>query len=329
MFDVVIIGAGPVGLFCAFESGMLKMKTALIDALPKVGGQCSALYPQKPIYDIPAYPMLLAEDLITNLSKQIAPFHHEIMLGTKINTLSKEEKFFILKSECNKEIITKTVIIAAGGGSLMPNRPPLEGVELFEEGGTIIYSVHSLDKFKDKVVVIAGGGDSAVDFAILLSNVARKIYVIHRRNRFRALDSSVDQMHSCANVEIIVPFQLEGVSGHNGNVDCITVKNIENNSLVELSADFLIPCFGLSMELGHIKDWGLEMDNKHIKVDNSTMMTNITGVFAIGDVATYNGKLKLILTGFAEGAIACHSAYSIVNPGLKLHFEHSTSKGVP
>ncbi|MDZ5762580.1 Ferredoxin--NADP reductase 2 [Candidatus Cyrtobacter comes] len=329
MFDVVIIGAGPVGLFCAFESGMLNMKTALIEALPEIGGQCAALYPQKPIYDIPAHPMLLAEELVSNLKKQIAPFHHEIILNTKVNYLSKKEDFFLLRSECNKEIRTRTVIIAAGGGSLIPNRPPLDHIKLFEEYGSILYSINSLEKFKDKIVVIAGGGDSAVDFAILLSKVARKIYVIHRRNRFRALDASITQMNGCERIETIIPFQLERINGHNGMMDSVIIKNIENDQLIELKTDFLIPCFGLSMDLGPIQDWGFEMNGKYIKVDNSNMMTSTLGVFAIGDVATYHGKLKFILTGFAEGALACHSAYSIVNPGLKLHFEHSTSKGIP
>ncbi len=332
MFDMIIIGAGPVGLFCAFEAGMLNMRVAIIEALGEIGGQCSALYQQKPIYDIPAHPMLLAGQLISNLEQQVAPFKPEIILNTRVESLSKSGEIFTLSSG-NLILETKAVVIAAGGGSFLPNKPPLNDIDIFEQLGAILYTADDIDKFKNKNIVIAGGGDSAVDFALLISKVAKKVYVVHRRNKFRALDASVSAMQKLAEtdgvIELIIPYQLCAINGEHGKISSISVSNIQNNEKLELEADFLIPLFGLSMDIGPIANWGLKMDKKHIEVDNATMMTSVNGVFAIGDIATYSGKLKLILTGFAEAARACHCAYTIVNSGSELHFEHSTSKGLP
>jgi thioredoxin reductase (NADPH) len=329
--DAAIIGAGPVGLFAAFECGMLKLRTVLIDALSEVGGQCSALYPEKPIYDIPAHPAIAAGHLISNLETQIAPFDVPRLLGRRVDRLSGECGAFALHTDKGDEIHCKAVILAAGAGAFGPNRPPLAGLHGFEETGAVQYLVKRREDFRGKRVVIAGGGDSAVDWALSLKDIAAKVYVVHRRPKFRAAPETAAQLDAAAarsEIEMVIPYQLHSLHGTNGALEAVEVADLQGNTR-HLEADRLLPFFGLSMDLGPIATWGLDLQHSHIQVVPSTLETSTPGVFAIGDVATYPGKLKLILQGFAEGAMAAHAIHPIVNPGTALHFEYSTSKGVP
>jgi thioredoxin reductase (NADPH) len=329
--DVAIIGAGPVGLFAAFECGMLKLRSVLVDALSEVGGQCSALYPEKPIYDIPAHPAIAAGHLISNLEAQIAPFDVPRLLGRRVDALSGACGAFTLRTDKGDEIICKAVILAAGAGAFGPNRPPLAGLHAFEDTGAVQYLVKRREDFRGRRVVIAGGGDSAVDWALSLKDVAAKVYVVHRRPKFRAAPETAAQLDAAAargELEMVIPYQLHGLHGTNGALESVIVADLQGNTR-HLEADRLLPFFGLSMDLGPIATWGLDLQHSHIQVAPATLETSTPGVFAIGDVATYPGKLKLILQGFAEGAMAAHAIHPIVNPGTALHFEYSTSKGVP
>lgn len=328
--DIVVIGAGPVGLFAVFEAGMLNMKCHVVDTLDFIGGQCTALYPEKPIYDIPAYPQITGADLITKLEEQIKPFGAEFHLDNQVVKFAKEGDDFLVATSQNKLIKAKAIIIAAGCGAFGPNRPPLENLEAYEARGSVKYLVNKISDYKDKNVVIAGGGDSAIDWVLSLSGVASKVYLVHRRAKFRAAPNSVEKLNILAEkgeVELVVPYQLAGLNGEQGKLQEVVVKDLDGNSKA-LEADYLLPFYGLSMELGPIADWGLNIDKKHIAVDPATMATNLDGVYAIGDIADYAGKLKLILTGFSEAAFAAHQAYKKVFPDKPLHFEYSTTKGV-
>ncbi|MFM7557755.1 MAG: NAD(P)/FAD-dependent oxidoreductase [Alphaproteobacteria bacterium] len=328
--DIVIIGAGPAGLFSIFEAGMLKMKCHVIDTLENIGGQCSALYPEKPIYDIPAHPKILASELIELLEAQANPFHPVYHLNQQVVKISENaDKTFLVETSKDTKILCKAIIIAAGCGAFGPNRPPLENIENYE-GKSIFYSVRSKKEFTDKNVVIAGGGDSAVDWAISLSEIAKKIYLVHRRDKFRCAPDSSQKLKELANagkVELVVPYQLEGLTGDKNILQKVIVKDFDNN-IKELEADYLLPFFGLAMELGPILDWGLNLHKNHIEVNQANMRTNVTGIYAVGDIATYPNKLKLILTGFAECASACHDIFKLIFPDQVYHFEYSTSKGV-
>ena len=328
--DLVIIGAGPAGLFAIFEAGMLKIKSHVIDTLEVIGGQCSALYPEKPIYDIPAHPKILAGDLIQQLEEQAAPFNPTYHLNQRVEKILKNsDGSFLITTSKNTQINCKAIIVAAGCGAFGPNRPPLAGIEEFE-GKSVFYAVRSKAEFADKNVVIAGGGDSAVDWAISLAEIAKKIFVVHRRDKFRCAPESTDRLKklcSDGKVELVVPFQLEGLSGKNGKLEEVIVKDFSEN-IRALPADYLLPFFGLSMELGPIANWDLALHKHHIAVDAVNMQTSEKGIYAIGDIATYENKLKLILTGFAEAATACHDIYKIIFPDQVFHFEYSTSKGV-
>lgn len=330
MYDVAIIGAGPSGLFAGFEAGMLGLSAVIIDTLPYPGGQCSALYPEKPIYDIPAIPAIKAEDLTQNLLKQNEKFKHEMLLSTFVESYSKNaEGVFTLHAVTKKkkiEINAKSVIIAIGGGSFGPNKPPLENIEGYEEK-SVFYMVNNKRQFAGKNVVITGGGDSAVDWAILLSDIAN-VSVVHRRNKFRAHENSLvelNRLFDAGKVKLHAPFQLKSLHGNDGTLSGITIENIDDKSQTEIKADFLLPFFGLAMEIGPIKDWGFDFEKNYIKVEPSTMQTSIEGIFAIGDIATYKGKLKLILCGFAEAATACYGVRSYLYPDKSFHFEYSTS----
>lgn len=333
--DVAVIGAGPVGLFAVFECGMLKMRCHVIDALDATGGQCVALYPEKPIYDIPAFPRIDAQDLIDNLEAQAAPFDPVYHLGQQVvGCTETPDGDFLLETTTGTRIQAKAVMIAAGAGAFGPNKPPLEGLERFEAAGPgqgVHYFVKRREDFRDKRVVIAGGGDSAVDWAISLSEVAASVQVVHRRPKFRAAPETVAQMHALADagkVEMVVPYQLHGLDGTAGALHAVEVATLDGE-VRRLEADALLPFFGLAMKLGPIADWGLNLDKTHIAVDPTTCVTNKDGIYAVGDVATYPTKLKLILTGFAEVAHAAHAIRPRVYPDQELHFEYSTTSGVP
>ena len=329
--DVAIIGAGPVGLFAAFECGMLKLRACLVDALGEVGGQCAALYPEKPIYDIPAHPAIAAGHLISNLEAQIAPFNTPRLLARRVDRLDGQAGAFTLHTDRGDTIACKAILLAAGAGAFGPNRPPLNDLHAYEETGAVQYLVRKREAFRDRHVVIAGGGDSAVDWALSLKDVARKIYVVHRRPKFRAAPETTAQLDAAAarnEIELVIPYQLHALEGAGGQLQSVVVVHLDGTTRT-LPADRLLPFFGLSMDLGPIATWGLDLQHSHIHVTPATCETSTPGIFAIGDVATYPGKLKLILQGFSEAAMAAHAIHPIVHPGTALHFEYSTSKGVP
>jgi thioredoxin reductase (NADPH) len=329
--DIVVIGAGPVGLFAVFQAGMLKMRCHVVDTLEMIGGQCTALYPEKPIYDIPGYPAIEAAELINRLEEQAASFEPVYHLGQQVVALKQLQSHeWEVTTSTHTVIRCKAVIIAAGCGAFGPNRPPLDGLEQYE-GSSIFYLVRRKEDFRGKRVVIAGGGDSAVDWALSLADVAEKLYVVHRRPKFRAAPESCAQLDALAaagKVEMVIPYQLHGLRGEGSQLTGVEVATLAGETRM-LDADVLLPFFGLAMELGPIADWGLNLDKGHILVDSGTLQTSAQGVFAIGDIAHYPHKLKLILCGFSEAAMACHSIYPIVHPGEVLHFEYSTTKGVP
>jgi thioredoxin reductase (NADPH) len=328
--DVAIIGAGPVGLFAVFELGMLKLSSVLIDALTDIGGQCSALYPEKPIYDIPGYPAIEAGELIARLDAQIAPFAAPRLLARRVEGLSGGPGDFLLTTDQGDNIHAKAVIISAGAGAFGPNRPPLDGLPAYEATGAIQYHVRRREDLRGKRVVIAGGGDSAVDWALALKDIAH-VSVVHRRPKFRAAPESADQLDAAAargEIEMIIPYQLQALHGSGGRLDTVEVATLKGEAR-HLPADVLLPFFGLSMDLGPIAAWGLDREGAHIRIEPSTCRTSLPGVFAIGDVASYAGKLKLILQGFSEAAMAAHAIFPIVRPDEALHFEYSTTKGIP
>jgi thioredoxin reductase (NADPH) len=328
--DIAIVGAGPVGLFAVFQCGMLAMKTVLIDALDETGGQCSALYPEKPIYDIPAHPAIDAGELIARLEQQIRPFAAPRLLGRRVETLAGAPGAFVLTTDLGDTIRAKAVLIAAGAGAFGPNRPPLEGLDAFERTGAVQYFVRRREDFRGKRVVIAGGGDSAIDWALALKDFSR-VSVVHRRAKFRAAPESAGQLDAAVargEIELILPYQLHALHGANGVLSAVEVATLKGETK-KIPADVLLPFFGLSMDLGPIAGWGFSVERHHVKVDPATCETSTPGIFAIGDVVTYPGKLKLILQGFAEAAVAAHAMYAIVHPGQALHFEYSTTKGVP
>jgi thioredoxin reductase (NADPH) len=329
--DVAIIGAGPVGLFAVFECGMLRMKSVVVDALDALGGQCTALYPEKPIYDIPAHPAIAGADLIARLEEQAAPFAPAYLLGRRVERLAREGEVITLGTSAGDTIRCKAVIIAAGAGAFGPNRPPLDGLPGYEGSGAVRYLVARREEFRGKRVVIAGGGDSAVDWALSLKDIAAKVTVVHRRAKFRAAPETAAQLDAAAargEVDLAIPYQLHGLKGDGSTLEAVTLATLKGEER-DIPADHLLAFFGLSMELGPIAEWGLGLDRSHIAVQPATCATNIDGVFAIGDIATYPGKLKLILQGFSEAAMAAHAIHPRVFPGEALHFEYSTSKGVP
>ncbi|MEE8499789.1 MAG: NAD(P)/FAD-dependent oxidoreductase [Kiloniellales bacterium] len=329
--DVAIVGAGPVGLFAVFECGMLGLDCHLIDPLEVVGGQCVALYAEKPIYDIPAIPKLMANELIERLAAQAAPFAPVYHLSQQVVALEPDGRGWRLETSQGTRIEARAVMIAAGVGAFGPHRPPLAGIERFE-GKSVFYMVARREDFRDKRVVIAGGGDSALDWVLSLAEIAAKIYVVHRRPKFRGAPESVARMQALAEtgavVEIVVPYQLHALEGRDGALEAVVVATRKGETR-RLEADVLLPFYGLSMNLGPIADWGLELEHHQIVVDPATCETNNAGIFAIGDIASYPGKLKLILSGFSEAAMAAHAIYKLVHPDQELHWEYSTTKGVP
>lgn len=330
--DVIIIGAGPVGLFSIFECGMLRLKCHVVDALDRPGGQCTALYPEKPIYDIPGFPKIAAQDLIDRLEAQGGPFHPVFHWNQQAVSLEKKDELhWVLTTSQNLKIQAKAIVIAAGGGAFGPNRPPLEDLERFE-GKSVFYSVKSRQAFKGKRVVIAGGGDSAVDWALALQETATRVSVVHRRPKFRAAPENEAQLKALAEtgkIDLVIPYQLHRLEGSSdGHLTAVVVKSLGGEEKT-IAADVLLPFFGLSMDLGPLAQWGLTLEQQHISVVHETCQTNLPGVYAIGDIATYPGKQKLILCGFAEAAQVAHAIRARLFPGEQFHFAYSTTSGLP
>lgn len=328
--DILIIGAGPTGLFAVFEAGLLKLKCHLIDALPQPGGQCSEIYPKKPIYDIPAYPEILAGDLTDKLMEQCKQFQPGFTLGERAETIEKQEDgSFIVTTNKGTKHQAPVVAIAGGLGSFEPRKPLLDNIEDFEDKG-VEYMIKEPEMYRNKHVVIAGGGDSALDWSIFLTDVAESVTLVHRRNEFRGhLDSveKVQELKNLGKINLITPAEITAISGDS------KLRNVEITKEGEapfiLETDHFIPLFGLSPKLGPIADWGLEIEKNAIKVNNALdYQTNIPGIFAIGDVNTYPGKLKLILCGFHEATLMCQAAYQIINPGKKYVLKYTTVSGV-
>jgi thioredoxin reductase (NADPH) len=329
--DILIIGAGPTGLFTVFEAGLLKLKCHLIDALPQPGGQCAEIYPKKPIYDIPGFPEVLAGDLVTNLMEQIKAFQPGFTLGERADTLEKlEDGSFIVTTNKGTKHHAPIVAIAGGLGSFEPRKPQLENLTKFEDNG-VAYMIKDPEVYRNKKVLIAGGGDSALDWTIFLAEVASEVTLVHRRNEFRgALDSveKVQELKNLGKVNLITPAEVVALNGDD-TLTSVTVKKTTTEEEIQIDVDNFIPLFGLSPKLGPLADWGLEIEKNAIKVDNTLdYQTNIPGVFAIGDVNTYPGKLKLILCGFHEATLMCQSAYQIIHPDKKYVMKYTTVGGV-
>ena len=327
--DILIIGAGPTGLFTVFEAGLLKLKCHILDALPQPGGQLSELYPKKPIYDIPGFPEVLAGDLVNNLMEQIKQFEPGFTLGERAETIDKQEDgSFIVTSNKGKKFHASVVAIAGGLGSFEPRKPLIQDIEFYENKG-VKYFIKNPEKFRNKRVVIAGGGDSALDWSVFLSNVASEVTLIHRRNEFRgALDSveKVQELKNAGKIKLITPAEVIGLNGAE-HLESIIIE--ENGAQRTIPTDYFIPLFGLTPKLGPIANWGLEIEKNAIKVNNALdYQTNIPGIFAIGDVNTYPGKLKLILCGFHEATLMCQAAYQIINPGKKYIMKYTTVSGI-
>jgi thioredoxin reductase (NADPH) len=326
--DILIIGAGPTGLFTVFEAGLLKLKCHLIDALPQPGGQCSELYPKKPIYDIPGFPEILAGDLTSNLLEQGKQFQPGFTLGERAETIEKQEDgSFIVTTNKDTQHHAPIIAIAGGLGSFEPRKPKLEGIENYEDKG-VSYFIKDPEVYRNKKVVIAGGGDSALDWSIFLADVASEVTLVHRRNEFRgALDSvdNVQELKLLNKINLITPAEITALHGEN-KIEGVAVTKDGETQIIE--ADAFIPLFGLSPKLGPIGDWGLEIEKNAIKVDTLDYQTNIPGIYAIGDVNAYEGKLKLILCGFHEATLMCQSAYKRLNPGKKFVLKYTTVSGI-
>lgn len=327
--DILIIGAGPTGLFAVFEAGLLKLKCHLIDALPHPGGQCSEIYPKKPIYDIPGFPEILAGDLTHNLLKQIEPFQPGFTLGERADTIEKlEDGTFVITTDKGTKHHAPIVAIAGGLGSFEPRKPPIPNISLFEENG-VEYIIRDPEMYRNKNIVISGGGDSALDWSIFLTDIAKTVTLIHRRNEFRgALDSveKVQELKNLGKIQLVTPAEVVGLVG-NGALQEVVIK--QDNEIINRECDHFIPLFGLAPKLGPIGNWGLEIEKNAIKVDNTLdYQTNIPGIYAIGDVNTYPGKLKLILCGFHEATLMCQSAYQRIFPNKRYVMKYTTVGGV-
>lgn len=327
--DILIIGAGPTGLFTVFEAGLLKLKCHLIDALPQPGGQCAEIYPKKPIYDIPAFPEILAGELVANLMKQIEPFQPGFTLGERAETIEEQEDgSFVVTTNKGTRHQAPIVAIAGGLGSFEPRKPPIANIQDFEDKG-VAYMIKDPEVYRDKKIVLAGGGDSALDWTIFLAEVASEVTLVHRRNEFRgALDSveKVQELKDKGRVKLITPAEVTNLIGEN-SLEGITVRRGEEE--IDIACDAFIPLFGLAPKLGPIANWGLEIEKNAIKVDNSLdYQTNRPGIYAIGDVNTYPGKLKLILCGFHEATLMCQSAYQRIFPDKRYVMKYTTVGGV-
>ena len=326
--DIIIVGAGPTGIFTVFEAGLLKLKCHLIDALPQPGGQCSEIYPKKPIYDIPGFPEILAGDLTKNLLEQCKQFEPGFTLGERAEEIKKDDSgMFTVTTNKGTKHQAPIVAIAGGLGSFEPRKPQIENIAFYEDKG-VEYIIKDPEIYRNKKVVIAGGGDSALDWSIFLANINAKVTLVHRRNEFRGALDSVEKVRELKNqnkINIITPAEITKLNGEDKlNSIIITKDNIET----EVAVDHFIPLFGLSPKLGPIANWGLDIEKNAIKVNTFDYQTNIPGIFAIGDVNTYPGKLKLILCGFHEATLMCQTAYKIINPGKKYVLKYTTVSGI-
>lgn len=327
--DICIIGAGPVGLFAVFEAGLLKMRCHLIDVLPQVGGQLSEIYPHKPIYDIPGYPSINAQDLIDEQMKQIAPFNPTFTLGERVENLEKQDdcSYHVIGSE-GTLIHCQVVVIAGGLGCFEPRKPDLENLARFEKSN-VHYMVRNPESFRDKKIVIAGGGDSALDWTIFLADVAKEVTLVHRNDSFRGAPDSADKVYKMAQegkINLLLSHNLISLQG-NGSLQSVNMTNKQKEEVV-VNTEHFIPLYGLSPKLGPIADWGLNIDKNAIEVDTFDYSTNVERIYAIGDINTYPGKLKLILCGYHEAALMCQSAFKYVYPNQKLSFKYTTVNGV-
>lgn len=327
--DILIIGAGPVGLFAVFEAGLLKMRCHLVDALPVAGGQLAEIYPKKPIYDIPGFPSVLAGELVDNLLKQIEPFQPGFTLGERAEKLEQgEDGRFVLTTNRGTQIQAPVIAIAAGLGCFEPRKPPLENLDRFEDKG-VEYIIRDPEIYRNKRVVLAGGGDSALDWTIYLAELASEVTLIHRRKEFRGAPDSVEKVMELAHhgkIDLLTDSQAIALRG-NGHLTDVVIENQEKGEIIR-PTDHFIPLFGLSPELGPLAKWGLNIDKNAIEVNTFDYSTNVPGIYAIGDINTYPGKLKLILCGFHEATLMCQSAFKRVYPDKKLSFKYTTVNGV-
>lgn len=327
--DIIIIGAGPCGLFTVFEAGLLKLRCHIVDVLPQVGGQLTEVYPKKPIYDIPGFPSILAGELIDNLMKQIEPFKPSFTLGERAEKIERtDNNHFILTTHKGTQITAPVIAIAAGLGCFEPKRPPFSRVNEFEDKG-IDYMIRNPEKYRDKDVIISGGGDSALDWALYLADVAKSVALVHRRSTFRGHLDSVQKLTDLASegkIQLITDAEIIGVNGEN-SLEQVVIQQQEKG-VYTYNTQFWIPLFGLSPQLGPICDWGLNIDKKAISVNTRDYSTNVEGIYAIGDINTYDGKLKLILCGFHEATIMVQSAYDRINPDKKRVLKYTTLNGV-
>lgn len=327
--DICIIGAGPVGLFAVFEAGLLKMRCHLVDALPQVGGQLSEIYPKKPIYDIPGFPSVLAGELVDNLMKQIEPFNPTFTLGERVDALEKlEDGSFIVTTSENTKIEAKAIVIAGGLGCFEPRKPEVENLLAFEGKG-ISYMILDPEKYRGKKVVLAGGGDSALDWAIFLADIVEELYLVHRSETFRGAPDSAEKVFELAKlgkINLVLNSNVTKIDG-NETLESVVITDKDKVETI-VSADHFIPLFGLSPKLGPIAEWNLNIDKNAIEVNVEDYSTNIDGIYAIGDINTYPGKLKLILCGFHEGALMAQSAFKKVYPDQKLSFKYTTVNGI-
>jgi thioredoxin reductase (NADPH) len=325
--DVLIIGAGPCGLFAVFELGLLEMKTHLVDILDKIGGQCAELYPEKPIYDIPGVPFTTAQGLVDSLMTQIKPFTPTFHLQEMVETIEKiGDPLFRVKTDQGKLFEAKVVMIAAGGGSFQPKRPPIPGIEAFEEK-SVFYSVRKMEAFRDQRILIVGGGDSALDWTLNLAPIASHLTLLHRRDQFRAAPDSVNKMMALVGegkIDLVLG-QVASLEGEDGRIAKAIVKRNDGSDF-HIACDALLPFFGLTMKLGPVADWGIELkDGELIPVETAAFESSVPGVFAIGDINWYPGKVKLILSGFHEATLAAQKAYHYVYPNKRLVFQYTTS----
>ncbi|MNU14906.1 Ferredoxin--NADP reductase [compost metagenome] len=329
--DIAIIGAGPVGLFAIFEAGLLKMRCHLIDYLPQVGGQLSEIYPKKPIYDIPGYPSVGAQELVDNLMEQAKPFHPTFTLGERVEEVERRGPAdFLITTNLGTQIEAKAIVIAGGLGCFEPRKPAVADLEKFENGKGVNYMILDPEKFRGQRVVLAGGGDSALDWTIFLADIVSELTLVHRSESFRGAPDSVSKVMELAEkkkINLVLNTNLTSVSG-NGTLQQVSMENSKTKEATTIDADHLIPLFGLSPKLGPIEKWGLNIDKSAIVVNTEDYSTGVEGIWAIGDINTYTNKLKLILCGFHEAALMSHSVYKYINPGVKYTMKYTTVNGV-